>query len=334
MKCPHCGGEVEPVLIASGEDFEKYLCDQINTLSCATCEMTKATGDQGVDLIVTLKGGARIAVQCKLYSTPVGNDAVQEVIAGRIFYKCEKAVVVTNSTYTQGAIELAKSADVDLLGHKEFKEYINQMSGGFEKDVYAELDAFLSQGNREAEMGKELRFAIGLLLSKFDNVFSLPSVIDEVIKEGDLHRRKLANVTKWGVYTVLGSLFMYMPRRADEGGFGEELRGLSKLRMDAHKVLELTEDRKKGVAQYQEIWQTSFEYLDSIDKHLKMTDGFSESIESCQQLPGMVANLMHGIEAKEVASAQNACYQFKNDARRYMGTLFGHQVPWGVDIYK
>ena len=96
----------------------------------------------------------------------------------------------------------------------------------------------------------------------------------------------------------------------------------------------MTEDRKKGVAQYQEIWQTSFEYLDSIDKHLKMTDGFSESIESCQQLPGMVANLMHGIEAKEVASAQNACYQFKNDARRYMGTLFGHQVPWGVDIYK
>ena len=24
----------------------------------------------------------------------------------------------------------------------------------------------------------------------------------------------------------------------------------------------------------------------------------------------------------------------KDEARLYIGTLFGHQVPWGVDVYK
>ena len=52
---------------------------------------TKASGDQGVDLIV--KGrGRRIAVQTKGYEGSVGNKAVQEVYAGMKFCCCRECI--------------------------------------------------------------------------------------------------------------------------------------------------------------------------------------------------------------------------------------------------
>jgi len=119
----------EPLIIASGEEFEKFLCGKINDLGCATCEMTKASGDQGVDLVVTV-GGRKLAVQCKLYSSPVGNDAVQQVIAGKLFYKCDAAMVVSNAKFTDSAHELANAAEVMLVDYHEITNVIMRMSNG------------------------------------------------------------------------------------------------------------------------------------------------------------------------------------------------------------
>lgn len=47
-----------------------------------TTRLTPATGDQGAD-VVAEKEGIRMVVQCKLYSQPVGNKAVQEVFAAK-----------------------------------------------------------------------------------------------------------------------------------------------------------------------------------------------------------------------------------------------------------
>jgi sarcosine oxidase delta subunit len=66
VRCPFCekkfsffyntseekSDDVMPVIIASGEEFERYLCEKINQQKGMQCEQTKATGDQGVDLIV------------------------------------------------------------------------------------------------------------------------------------------------------------------------------------------------------------------------------------------------------------------------------------------
>ena len=51
----------------------------------------------------------------QLYATPLGNKAVQEVAAGKRFYYADHACVVTNSTYTKGAIECAEANDIHLL---------------------------------------------------------------------------------------------------------------------------------------------------------------------------------------------------------------------------
>ena len=87
-------------------------------------ERTGKTGDQGVDLIVTW-GARRIAVQAKGYpGTTVGNKAVQEVHAGKDFYHCNAGIVVTNSTFTPHAEQLAASVGCTLIDGSKIPDLI------------------------------------------------------------------------------------------------------------------------------------------------------------------------------------------------------------------
>ena len=74
--------------------------------------------DQGVDVIAVLRG-TKVALQCKKYAHPVGNRAVQEVVAGRIHYGAHIAVVVSSAPYTRSAQALAASTQVLLLHHDQ-----------------------------------------------------------------------------------------------------------------------------------------------------------------------------------------------------------------------
>jgi HJR/Mrr/RecB family endonuclease len=75
---------------------------------------TPKSGDQGADVLLE-KAGERTVVQAKLYSTPVGNKAVQEAIAARSHFRCQAATVVTNNYFTPSARELAGTGDVELV---------------------------------------------------------------------------------------------------------------------------------------------------------------------------------------------------------------------------
>lgn len=75
---------------------------------------TSGSGDQGADVIAK-KSGKTLVLQCKLYSQPVGNKAVQEVIAAKSYYGADHAAVVTNASYTVSAKDLAHVSGVSLL---------------------------------------------------------------------------------------------------------------------------------------------------------------------------------------------------------------------------
>lgn len=89
---------------------------------CACClkdsgfdvEMTRKTGDFGVDLIAR-KNGLSYAVQCKALGMPAGISSVQEVIAGRLHYATDYALVVSTQGFTASARQLAQTASVMLL---------------------------------------------------------------------------------------------------------------------------------------------------------------------------------------------------------------------------
>ena len=112
----------------SGIEFEEYL-ENIFQQKGYEVETTPATGDYGADLIL-VKNNQRIAVQAKCYTGSVGVGAVQEALAGKAFYHCDDAWVVTTGNYTMNAKQLAKKANVHLLGKTELGQFIIQMQNG------------------------------------------------------------------------------------------------------------------------------------------------------------------------------------------------------------
>jgi restriction system protein len=101
------------------EQYEHFCADLLREIRW-TARVTQASGDQGVD-IVAEKRGARIVVQCKKYSKPVGNRAVQEIVAAIAHEDAGRGVVVATNGYTRAARRLAASNRVLLLHHSQLR---------------------------------------------------------------------------------------------------------------------------------------------------------------------------------------------------------------------
>jgi restriction system protein len=100
----------------SGREFEHFMADLFRTAGYKV-DVVGGSGDQGVDLLLK-EGRKRIAVQCKKYGRPVGNAAVSAVYAGAKHYGAKQAWVVAPEGFTKGAVGLAKSTGVRLMGRK------------------------------------------------------------------------------------------------------------------------------------------------------------------------------------------------------------------------
>ena len=104
----------------TGADFEIYCAEKLR-LSGWDARVTMQSRDQGID-VVAEKAGVRVVVQCKLYWSPVGNKAVQEIAAGRAHERAHYAAVVSNHRYTSSAEELASTNQVLLLHHSDLAD--------------------------------------------------------------------------------------------------------------------------------------------------------------------------------------------------------------------
>src|SRR5271157_5588145 len=94
-----------------------------------TAQLTGKTGDQGGDLVVVRDGGKEV-IQAKLRrNMTVGNDAVQQVIGAKGVYNCPDAVVITNSTFTPEAEELARIHGVELVDGKLLRVRLQETLG-------------------------------------------------------------------------------------------------------------------------------------------------------------------------------------------------------------
>ena len=125
--------EKEALLLANvstGLEFEEYLVNLFRKLGYQV-EGTKASGDQGADLII-FKDGIKTVVQAKFYSGKVGNKAVQEVVSAIAFYKADNGMVVTNNYYTPSAIELAEANDIKLVDGDKLNALIGKVACNIE----------------------------------------------------------------------------------------------------------------------------------------------------------------------------------------------------------
>lgn len=97
----------------SGESFEEYCADLLRIQGFSEIELTKTTGDNGID-IIAVKNNHKYGFQCKRYNSSVGVKAVQEAFAGANYYGCDFAAVITNNSFTRAAIDMADNLSVEL----------------------------------------------------------------------------------------------------------------------------------------------------------------------------------------------------------------------------
>jgi HJR/Mrr/RecB family endonuclease len=109
--------------VMTGLAFEQYVAKLLKGQGYSHVSLTEEY-DLGVD-IIAVKDGITWGVQVKRYSGLVGADAVRQVVTALGFYHCDRAMVVTNSTFSRPAIELADSNDCLLIDRPNLMSWLN-----------------------------------------------------------------------------------------------------------------------------------------------------------------------------------------------------------------
>lgn len=115
----------------SGADFERLISSLLKKMGFVA-EMTKASGDGGIDIEATLDKpivGGRYLIQCKRFApgSLVGSPTVREfygaLIADR---KAAKGILVTTSGYSEPAKKFAENLPIELIDGRMLAELLNQ----------------------------------------------------------------------------------------------------------------------------------------------------------------------------------------------------------------
>ena len=119
---------ISDVDVMSGRAFELYVKNLLAHRGFKVA-LTRSCGDQGVDLIAS-SGEDKYAVQCKRHSSRISRNAVSDAVAGQAIYGCNRAMVITNSYFTPGAVELARANGCYLVDRQTLGEWIYEYQGG------------------------------------------------------------------------------------------------------------------------------------------------------------------------------------------------------------
>lgn len=96
-----------------GLDFERYVMVVLRKQGYSNIKPTEKY-DYGVDIIAQ-KDGIKWGIQAKRYSGLVKASAVRQVVTGLSVYGCDRAMVITNSTFSKVAVQLAQSNNCVLV---------------------------------------------------------------------------------------------------------------------------------------------------------------------------------------------------------------------------
>lgn len=111
----------------SGTDFEHFCADILRMSGYTNIRVTSGSGDQGIDIIAE-KDDMKWGFQCKRWGleTHVGNDVIQKTFAGKAFYHCDIAVVITTTLFTRKAEEYARETGVLLWGRNKLFDLVRK----------------------------------------------------------------------------------------------------------------------------------------------------------------------------------------------------------------
>jgi restriction system protein len=108
----------------SGMIFEEFLMEHFKHLGY-TGYLTPRTENYGADLVLQ-KDEIKTVVQAKRWKSNVGTDAIQQVIEAVKQYGANKGLVVTNSSFTESAYELANFKGIELWDRKKLIQIMDE----------------------------------------------------------------------------------------------------------------------------------------------------------------------------------------------------------------
>lgn len=109
----------------TGVEFERYL-KRLLTSRGYKVSAIGGSGDLGVDLIAS-RETERVAIQAKRYSGAVSRRAISDAVAAMQHYRCNRAMVITSSHFTPGALTLARSTNCTLIDRDTLAQWIVEL---------------------------------------------------------------------------------------------------------------------------------------------------------------------------------------------------------------
>lgn len=107
-------GDLDEIDIMSDENFIKYVLELLQKNGYKKVKQVIYTGDYGVD-IIAYKDEIKYAIQCVQFRGVVTVDVIKNLLLGKEYYDCDKAMIVTNSIFNRKAIKLATSSKIELI---------------------------------------------------------------------------------------------------------------------------------------------------------------------------------------------------------------------------
>jgi hypothetical protein len=123
-----CDTPRSEVAAMRGVEFENYLMRVLRNQGFSV-QGTRATGDSGADIVAAVNDRV-LVIQAKGVRQSVGVEAVQEVAAALPYYRGTEAWVITNSTFTAPAVQLAQANNVRLVSGAEIARLGQILSSG------------------------------------------------------------------------------------------------------------------------------------------------------------------------------------------------------------
>lgn len=106
----------------TGREFEELIAFCFEQLDYVV-KLTPHSHDYGADILLYM-GGHKVVAQVKRWKDSVGVAGVREAIGAIKYYNADRALVITNSTFTRDARKLAYVNQVELWDRDQLIELL------------------------------------------------------------------------------------------------------------------------------------------------------------------------------------------------------------------
>lgn len=108
-------------LALTPREFEEVVARLIVPLGYTDIRVVGGAADRGVDVLCRDRQGRKVAIQCKRYqpTNEVSSSQVQTFMGGMVAHEAERGIIVTTSSFSGPARDLARDQGIRLIDGSE-----------------------------------------------------------------------------------------------------------------------------------------------------------------------------------------------------------------------